>query len=137
MGKGTSYSTNTRNKNKIDSFFSRMGYSPRYAGKTEPAAIGMKQEIVRFQVPGFDPLKLEGRLQEEWENLPIEVVQSTTGRHVKKGEKPLRDYSVQKIEPTHAFWNSDVPVGYALRSKCPECGGPTDTPGELCLSCCL
>jgi len=67
----TMYSTNTKNIERINNFFAKVGCIPQYEEKTEPAAIGMGQEVVKFRVPGFDPLKLEGRLVEEWQNLPV------------------------------------------------------------------
>ena len=65
------YSTNTKNIERINDFFARVGYTPQYEEETEPAAIGMGQEVVKFKVPGFNPRKLEERLREEWRDLPI------------------------------------------------------------------
>lgn len=72
----TMYSTNTRNIERVNNFFAKVDYTPQYEEKTEPAAIGMGQEVVKFRVPGFDPWKLEERLVEEWQNLPVEIVSS-------------------------------------------------------------
>ena len=65
----TMYSTNTKNIERINNFFAQVGYIPQYGEKTEPAASGMGQ-VVYFRVPGFDALRLEGKLAEEWQNLP-------------------------------------------------------------------
>lgn len=62
----------TRNVAKINQFFDRLSYKLKY-GQPENAAIGMDQKVVKFTVRDFDPLKLEGKVLEEWQSLPIEV----------------------------------------------------------------
>lgn len=73
---GSMYSTNTRNIERINNFFAQVSCTPQYEEKTEPAAIGKGQEVVKFRVPGFDPHKLEERLRKEWQDLPVEIVSS-------------------------------------------------------------
>lgn len=67
------YSTNTKNQNNIENYFSGLGYKIENLSK-EPAAIGMGEEVVTFKIPGFDPRDLEGRLLKKWQELPIEVI---------------------------------------------------------------
>lgn len=72
----TMYSTNTKNIERVNNFFAQVDCIPQYEEKTEPAAIGMGQEVVKFRVPGFNLWKLEERLRKEWQNLPVKIVSS-------------------------------------------------------------
>ncbi len=66
------YSTNTKNVEIINSFFSGLDYTPLYHKKTAPAADG-DGRVIKFTIPKFNPLKLEGKVLEEWRNLPLAV----------------------------------------------------------------
>jgi len=66
------YSTNTAYVEVINNFFSKLGYTPVYNKKTAPAASG-NGEVIKFEIPKFNPLKLEGKVLEEWRNLPLNV----------------------------------------------------------------
>jgi hypothetical protein len=62
--------TNVRYKQKINRFFAKIGYTPKW-GKSEPAAME-GEEVAPFRVPQFKPSELEGKLLREWQNLPTE-----------------------------------------------------------------
>lgn len=66
------YSANTDCIDVINNFFSKLGYTPVYNKRTEPAASG-EGEVIKFEIPKFNPLKLEGKVLEEWRDLPLIV----------------------------------------------------------------
>jgi len=133
---GSQYSTNIRNIDKINRFFVKIGYTPQYEEKTEEAAIGIGERVVRFMVSGFKPLELEGKLLEEWQNLPVEIAGKGQVKEIAKEERARTKEIFQK-KPGWAYDDASVPYDEERGFLCPQCGAPTDVGGELCLRCCL
>lgn len=63
------YSSNIINLGKIESYFAELGYRVE---RLETIPLGLGLAVVKFRVPGFNPINLEGRLLERWQELPIE-----------------------------------------------------------------